>query len=175
MSKRIINNTYHFGDHAVKFKSFSTCHVKIKKDEEKKIIFYDILDSSNMELVRVQCSVKYIVVLFVENNNGYIYNKKTKTIERFTFDEFNIDSFGDDDKLAIWTTIRITEYEKDNSKYSFNYNDNGIEKIIRSSIGDQLVDITTFEDVNEKDIPIVIMDGIFMHRNGGLVYAEKSA
>ena len=34
-----------------------------------------------------------------------------------------------------------------------------------------MIDTTLYEYATEKDIPIKLMEGIFMHQNGGLVYA----
>lgn len=172
MSKRVINNSYHFGKHVVKFKSLSKCHVIATKDdyESKKIISYDILDSDNITLARVQCSVKYIIVLFIETKNGYIYNKKTDTKEEFTFDEFNINDYNGE-VLSDWTAFRLSDYNRDNKMYHFDYNDNGSVKIIESVVGDQMIDTTLYEYATEKDMPIKLMEGIFMHQNGGLIYA----
>ena len=176
MSSQVITNSYHFGSHIVTFKSITKCHVISKRDDTKKIIFYDILDESDIPLVRVQCSVKYIIVLFIENKNGYILNKKTHDIERFSFDEFDIEDFNNNSLISYWKKFRISEYNKSGVVYYFKYNDNGeLVSVLENKAEDQMIDLTTYQDVTEKDIPIKLMDGIFMHQVGGIVYAEKIA
>ena len=89
---------------------------------------------------------------------------------QFSFDLFRYNDYNGE-KLSEWTDFRLSDYTRDNKMYHFDYNDNGAVKVIESVIGDQMIDTTLYEYATEKDIPIKLMEGIFMHQNGGLVYA----
>lgn len=176
--------TFHFGDHEVTLKSNSKLDVYWTRDENKKIITYDIVESDyNIFLCRVQCSVKYIIVFFAESNSGYLYNKKTGEKEFFeaiswNMDEEVIDNGFSLDTSRIFTELKIDKYVYKDKVWEFKYDDEGnlVEINSTEATATPTYVVGYHEDnISEKDIPIVCIDNIFMHQKGAIIYEATTA
>lgn len=178
--------TLRFGDLSLPIKSNKELKVIENRDDEKKVIIYDIYDSDyDVFICRAQCSVKYIIVFFADSKeNGFLYNKKTKEKEFFELYSWNIDDNIDVDaedpsKYNISSTLsdfKIKKYLCNGWIYEFKYDDFGeiIEiDYCQENKRDNII-VLGSENISNKDIPLICMNNIIMHQKEGVVYEKIS-
>ena len=168
-----IKRILHFGDCSFGIDTYDK-NIEVKVDDSntdsvRKIKTYNIIGEESGNIARVQCSVKYVIVLFFDTSTGFLYNKRTGIKEFFSFsckkstkDNLYIESF------------RIDKYIIDGYTYTFDYAKNDtLENITIQNVDSH--NTARIIPATKGDIPIICMDNILMHQKGGLIYEEKTA
>ena len=142
------NTNLHFGDFELNVASSDKLNVNQRKYDDKKIISYDVFDGSSM-ICRIQCSVKYIIVVFVDSKNGFLYNKRTKQKELFELKD--CETIQTDSGIDI-NKFNISKYITNEFEFEFSYDkdNNNVAQVTMSYVPDQRVDLFTM-DADHKD------------------------
>ena len=104
---------FHFGKEVVSVYSKDKLSVESLRDEDK--IKTYLIKSSIDAVVLVQCTIKYIIVLFFGQESGYIRNKKdgSRSIFKFKCPEGKLESFS------------LISFQNDSCDDCINYGDTG--------------------------------------------------